>query len=489
MQGSRPLVWILGAALVAGCSPRGKERTDVAVAQTAQAQPQLTVSREVSVEAGLEGLPSTALALDLFPRNAAGSTFLVASDVDLPLDELAEFADQAYLRLSERLGVPPHWHPEPPILVYLASGVDKLLAVEQRLGLPPSAVPGRSFAFRGGFYLQGPVIAVMVADLDGTRRLLAHEIAHLGLSRIVTQPPDLVNEGLAELFGGWMHLGEELDWSDSTSVHWNHERRCRRAVREGTIPTLREIFALDYWTFRADQNNFLYFALGWHFVRFLLEDAHPQVAGRFDLYLDELRSGRTGFEAFRRAYDAPLVESLWRQELARPIAWSPLFNSWSDTNDGFRSAVRARGSAALLHAERPRPDTRFELSFEIDVPVTRLPPDAGVGFVLAHKGPTDFHLLSLLDCGREVALYHHGGAPTQRQYLKRPASDRTSTQLALVIETDGSILLRVDGDDATRFGPIKGVHDGRLGLMLEWHSTDPDSGIEMRFRRVRLAGG
>ncbi|MBI1379560.1 MAG: hypothetical protein GC161_00560 [Planctomycetaceae bacterium] len=405
--------------------------------------------------------------------------------MELPLGELVVFANQAYDRFAERLAILSHLHPRSPTPLYLASGVEKLLAVEKRFGLPSSDLPARSFFFRGGFYAQVPLVAVPAQDVAGTRWLLAHEIAHLALTRVVPEPPDLVNEGLAEVLAGWMHFGPEIELREVRSVHSQFEWRLRRAVEQHNIPPLRHLFALDYWAFRAEQNEFLHYALGWHLVRFLLEDADPAVRGRFDLYLEALRAGQSGWDAFECVYDAPLVEDLWRRELARPLAWSPIFGEWWQTNGGFRSAVRGHASAALLHADRVPSEGPFELSFQVDVPVTELPADTGIGFVLAHQSPKDFHLLSLQDRGREVVLYHARSGREQRRHPRRASNDSSAARITLRIEADGSVLLQVDGDQTAGFGPVKGVHGGQVGLMLERHSLERDSASEIHFRGIR----
>lgn len=495
VQGIRLLVWILGAVLAVGCYRRGEapvaaptpapKPEPLSAPVVAHTTPPATAPATASSTALTVATPA---ALDLFPRCETKGRFLLATDVDLPLGELADFANDAYLRFAGWLGIPADGHPESPVPVYLSSGVDKLFEVERRFGLPPSDASMRSFAFRGGIYPEVPLIVLPVQDHVLARWHLGHEIAHLAVSRVVAEPPDLVNEGLAELLTGWMHFGGQHTLREATSVHWMYERRLRRAVQEGQVPPLRDIFALDYWQFRADEDDFLYFALGWHFVRFLLEDRHPAVAGRFDLYLEELRAGRSGWEGFLFTYDAPQVEDLWRQELARSASWTPLFGSWSDTNGGFRGTARGLGSAALLHDGSPGPDTVFELSYEIDVPVTDLPPDAGIGFVLAHRGPTDYHLLSMVRGGREVVLYHHPSKREKRLYPKRPSNDHSSARVSLRIELDGSILLQVDGDETARFGPVPGARDGQVGLMAECLSTEPSSATEIDFQKIRARG-
>lgn len=482
MHRIRLLLWMGGAALAVGCSPPQAAQTDRAPSASAAASAQAALPPQFSQE---HWTGVVLVAHDLFPRSEAGGRFLVASDVELPLGELVVFANQAYHRFAERLATPSHLHPKWPTPLYIASGMEKLLAVEKRYGLPNSDLPARSFVFRGGFYPQVPLVAIPAQDVVGTRWLLAHEIAHLALSRVVSEPPDLVNEGLAEVLAGWMHFGAELELREVRSVHPQFEWRLRGAAEQHNIPPLRHLFALDYWTFRAEENQVLHYALGWHLVRFLLEDTNPAVLGRFDLYLEALRAGQSGWDAFHCVYDAPLVEDLWRRELARPIAWSPIFGAWSDTNGGFRGAVRGRGSAALLHSDPVPPEGRFELSFEIDVPVTDLPADAGIGFVLAHQSAKDYHLLSLVNRGREAVLYHVRSGREQRRYPRRPSNDSSAARISLRIEADGSILLQVDSDQTARFGPVKGVHGGQVGLMLECLSTEPNSGSEMHFREIR----
>lgn len=471
-----------GVAVAVGCSRPQAGPSDGALPASPAASAEVAPPPQFSQEqwAGV-----VLVAHDLFPRSEVGGRFLVASDVELPLGELVVFANQAYDRFAERLALPSHLHPRSPTPLYLASGMEKLLAVEKRFGLPTSDLPSRSFFFRGGFYPQVPLVAVPAQDVVGTRWLLAHEIAHLALTRVVPEPPDLVNEGLAEVLAGWMHFGAERELSEVRSVHPQYEWRIRRAVEQHNIPPLRQVFALDYWAFRTEESQFLYYALGWHLVRFLLEDTNPAVLGRFDLYLEALRAGQSGWDAFECVYDAPLVEDLWRRELARPLAWSPIFGEWSDTNGGFRGAVRGHASAALLHSDRVPSEGPFELSFQVDVPVTELPADTGIGFVLAHQSPKDYHLLSLQNRGREVVLYHVRSGREQRRHPRRPSNDSSAARISLRIEPDGSILLRVDGDQTARFGPVKGVHGGQVGLMLERHSTEPNSASEIDFRAIR----
>ena len=114
---------------------------------------------------------------------------------------------------------------------------------------------------------------------------------------------------MEQILGEMPHLERE----------WNHERAmlayaCSRAVRVHIIPTLEDLFALNYWDFV--QSERFYHWMSRCLVEVLLhqtnEIAFAELLTRFD-------DSTTGWEVFARSYSVERIERLWWERI-REIA-------------------------------------------------------------------------------------------------------------------------------------------------------------------------
>ena len=471
--------WILtSAAASAGLSDLATGRPAATRAPRAAAAPVVSLQQDSHMG-------------DILPRRARAGSFVLYSDAEIPLDELARLADGARRRMAEWLEIPPRdTGPYRFVPVYLCRDVETIYTVERRRGRPSSDHPGRSFPFRGGFYQDEGFIALEAKHLATVRWNLVHEVGHLVLAQRAPEVPDLVNEGLAELLTQWILESNAATPEDDLAVSPSYLERCRRAVVRSEIPPLRRLLRLDYWEFRDSEKDHLYYALGWHFARFLVTGEHPAVAGRFHALVGELERGRSGWMAFQIVYDADLVERLWREALERPLDWEEATGTWQATADGFRAAVQGKGSAMLIRRPSDGGEGARELSYEVPADVQH---PIAFGFVLNYRDMENFDLLSVREGGREVVLAHwREGAWVDWELIELDGEQRVdSGRLRLRVGLSGEVALFQDEDPVLERRLVPGSPGDGIGLMFELRAEKPeeaDSGERFSFRGVRSVG-
>lgn len=427
---------------------------------------------------------------DLLPRHAVGQRFAVLTDADVDVERIVGLAERFEEWSAGWLGESLGSNAEQPFPIYLCNDDETIYEIERRYQWRTSNHGGRTFEFRGGFYGPPGFIALPVrkfADLDP---VVMHEIAHLVLSRIVDDPPDIVDEGVAEYLPELFRAADGASQPNVTFTRSFRQIRCEQGFEAGEVPPLAQLFDLGYWEFRDEKHENLNYSLGWHLVRFLAESDHEQVTGRFPHFLSHLSSGTPGFEALGAAYDDAPVEQLWRAELQRSTAWSPAFGVWQTVPGGFRSRITSPGSSVLLHDESPTSEGTWELSFECPAEAN-WPPGAVLGFAVACRGDQDYRYIAVRGEDEGVVYSRFlNGEWRSATTLPLAHGALTGGRLSLAIEGDGSMRVRLNGRDLASIPAELEVHEGRCGLMLELPAYGPmESGLEFTFRDVRLSTG
>lgn len=411
---------------------------------------------------------------------------MLATDTQLDLEPLAGVAEHALSVERAWLGLDDGDHGRPPIAIDVCATKESLHSAERARGLPSSDVPNRTFAFRGGCYVEQRVILVPAEDEARMPAAVAHEVAHKVFSELVGGSHDAVDEGLASFAPSWLVdvpcADPELQRIEDAEML---EEADARALRAHPL-SVRELLELGYWDFRADAVNRANFTRARELTRFLVQSREPEVQGRYRRFLDELRRSRAAWPAFERAYDADLVETRFDAWLERRMERSSVFGTWRGEDETVGIAT-GDSSAAFVWARAPALRRPWRVAFACSAEPA---PGVGFGFTVGWKDAENFAYVELRPSKREVACHWRvEGAWARVTIEPLPAASRFEGRtVELAYDAVAKTELRVDGKAVAivDLGPF--ASEGRLGLMTS--QSDPATPARAKssfaFRSIRV---
>lgn len=287
----------LAAALWTGIAPAREPAAPSAYEQrlaAAQAAPAFTfeeIGAEAFDRANLTPRAQAALRLDgLRWSHAQTKHFVLHYERKIFALKVARLAEFLYEHMHAELG-----HPVPRLSgrnhIFVFRSADKWQTFMTQVGLQVE------WAFSA---VEGPVMYLQRAtDRDDSLGVLAHEITHIVLFRLLGQPPPLwLNEGLAQWY-------EEFGYAayKGTRKSWRNVFRGRR----GNMP-LAQLFALN--TYPEDPNEIrAYYEAAKYLTGLLMARFPPE---QMQTFLTDVCAGLSLPDAFKQHYGFENLEALER---------------------------------------------------------------------------------------------------------------------------------------------------------------------------------
>jgi hypothetical protein len=244
---------------------------------------------------------------------------------DLPADEanaLARHLNIMYGEYSRRLARLPVRAQEKLNVMIFQDRIDYQLTLRARFGINPGNSGGIFFVTRSA-----TALAFWTGDLS--RRRVEHVIQHEGFhqfaySRFGDDLPMWVNEGLAELFGEAVVIGDQVLLGQSTPRVINAIKSAIETNSSIPFDQMLSMSSKQWSESLSTDRAALNYHQAWSMIHFLIYGEGGKYVNLFDLYLKHLNNGLPSHEAFKRAFgdDVPGFERLWKQYAlrARPSA-------------------------------------------------------------------------------------------------------------------------------------------------------------------------
>ena len=414
-----------------------------------------------------------------FPYASESAVVSVFADVEQPYAGLRIFAERALHDLREWLGAAHSTSLQPPhYAIYLCRDLETIRQLEEQHGLPRSDPdPLRTFEFRGGFYANVSMIALRCSPREDARWNIAHELSHAAFNEVVGKDCDPINEGLADY-----NAAKILGWPQAQYLF----DAATVAYKNNLIPSLRDLFGLDYWEFRDDRVNWRHMALSWALVRVLLEDESAGIEGRFLKFLATMRS-TDPFGALRLTYDLQTLEQAWRAKIESLTRWTQAAGEWSQDGDALEVTTRG-GSAIRLHRDRPAASTPYEIRIRLKDMNER----TDFGFVIGHVDADNFIVFCIRWAESRVAVCTREGnrwKSTEYVPLKDPPAEWTSDGIQLHCNAEGELLLSYGSRDLARHDLGTNAFKGAVGLFAEprSHSAEEEFRLSCSYADVRFS--
>ena len=184
----------------------------------------------------------------------------------------------------------------------------------------------------GGVFFRAQRGSGLATWVEGQSRLkmyyvLQHEGFHqFADSRIASNLPQWVNEGLAEYFGDALMIKGKLQ---AGKLDRERLERMKRAVDDGAVLSFRELMTMDnrQWMQRVtsgDKASSLMYDMSWS-VCYSLVHGGPRYRAALEQYLTLLNRGADPQQAFEKVFGDSLdtFQKAWEQGLKRmePDAW------------------------------------------------------------------------------------------------------------------------------------------------------------------------
>lgn len=248
-----------------------------------------------------------------FEQRLKTTHFRWATNLPVNLIKLDELAEQAWstahswLRGSEDAVAVP----EAALPIYLCASLPELRAVQNEFRLVRT-----SFFFRpptGGYYPSGPLVAV-IASPRTAPQLVAHEVVHAAVERVLPDCPDPLNEGAAMLLTERL-LGDSASYATLAAERKSARRRGCAALDTEPL-SLQALFSLDYRCFHDTRDGRNYW-LSLELVRVLDRENDARFPGALQGLVRALarRRGAEPFVVFSEVYPLRQVEALWKEQL------------------------------------------------------------------------------------------------------------------------------------------------------------------------------
>lgn len=390
----------------------------------------------------------------VFPHHSRSAAVAIHTDVALDLEGLQELADRTLDRLRGELEVPPERR-RGPYEVYLCADIETVRRLEASHGLPRSdPAPERTFAFRGGFYAQVPMIAVCATATPGTRWLLVHELSHAVFHEAVGRSCDAIDEGLANhsaaaLLGWPASVPTGLGGLDGAS----------------DLPSLGAFFALDYWGFRTEADFDRNYALAYLLVHVLRDDPRPALRDRFTAFLGRARDA-SPWPALLRTYDRVALEGAWHAAIREVSRWSPVFGGWRVVGAGLEGQVDG-GVAIVAGSVGGTPGRGFTLECRLS---PESPRPVHLGFALGIEEGGDYVALFVTPGSSAIGLSTWSDGQWRDlavASLAEPAPEWSADVLHLACDPDGRLVLGFGERTLASFELGERAFRGRAGLFAE----------------------
>ncbi|MBK7641895.1 MAG: hypothetical protein IPJ19_02420 [Planctomycetes bacterium] len=394
----------------------------------------------------------------------------VRTDCEVDVREYADLADRLLPRLREWFA--PERAPDPlapRYTLFLCSSVECMLEVERLSGEPPSDFPGRSFAFRGGFYSRSRMVVAENRPTAWMRASLAHELTHAAFFERVGRNADVFDEGLACLLPDWLLETTSGAPQDQDASDERFETRCGTAVGEARPLRLAWLCGLDYWAFRDEQLDGLGFASSWALMKLLVESREPGIGGHMQALFDDLAAGGKPLEALGRQCDRAQLERRWLECMRGWSVWEAAWGSWRDTGNEWTTTLEGWGSHVLVARSRV-PDKGFELGFTWHTPPTE---GIGLGFVVGLRKGGNLCSIEVREGALRVILCRDGEWQLE-QVTRLPDELVLDCQpVSLRCEPDGRASVRIGSEAFALPGLDADEVDGDCGLAVFRQPTAP----------------
>ena len=224
--------------------------------------------------------------------------FRLLTDARGPVvDGCSRLAGQLERAYAERTGLEPVGEARETILLFDSHGAYLVF----RMRVSPGSVRGAFAAPGRGFV----ALAVGGRESSLVRAMLAHELVHL-LNRRFLGPalPSWIDEGLAEELG-MSRIGEDGSLEPGTLGTIGggsgdvvvvgggqlHLSSVRARMWAGSLPTLRQLVALDRHAFQVEESYQLHYSLSAFWLRYLLSERSPMGAEGFRAFLAAVAAG------------------------------------------------------------------------------------------------------------------------------------------------------------------------------------------------------
>lgn len=250
------------------------------------------------------------------------------------------------------------------------------------------------------------------------------------------------------------------------------------------MPTLESSFGLAYWEFRDDRAQERHYALSWFLVRMLIEDDSPEVAGRFLELLENVRTSRDPWQAFRSTYDVEAVEALMNESLELWTRWTPAFGDWRVDPEAIEVDLKGSESALLLYRNRTWRGVPYELEFKL-----RSKPSGslGLGFALGYVDADDYVILSVRDRKNDVVIAHRGGDEWRSKETVALDLPPDLDGLTLSCDTQGIATVAANGRVLLRHDLGTKAFSGRPGIWVDQRDADDFERMFIEFESITFA--
>lgn len=402
----------------------------------------------------------------LLTREYRGACVDVRTDCDLNPKEYADLGDRVLPRLRRWFGDGQvRTDPSARYTIFLCSSVQCMLEVERLCGEPSSQIPGRTFAYRGGFYPRPRVALIPPGSRRLTCWLVAHELSHAAFFERVGNAADPIDEGLAEVLPDWLLFSNEARPEDHSATYPRYESCCGSAMLRSKVPTLSWLCALDYWGFRDDRIEDLGFASSWVLAKLLVESREPGIEGRVQGLLTNLSRGRSLREALSSEFGWTRIEQRWHEWMSRWAEWEPSWGTWTVEGRDWSTRVATWGSNLLLAHAQPG-NSAFELGFTWHTPSSEY---GEIGFALGMRDEGNLAVLSLNEFQHRVLLEVLRGGELERQSIWLVPNDLKfdCQSIVLTCGPGARAMLRI-GEFSLPLDEVDSESvDGRCGLVAE----------------------
>jgi hypothetical protein len=418
--------------------------------------------------------PAPAARTAAFPYVADSPGLIVSADVEVPVEELRQFGEQALRELRTWLdGGRAHFR-APHYKAYFCAELETMRWLETTYGQPRSdPAPFRTFEYRGGFYEDVDLILLQCQPGDDLRWNLGHELCHAVWEERVGTDCDVLDEGLA------CYAQAKLLGIPQAAYGLDGQ-----PILPAEVPTLAQLFALDYWQFRDATINDRNFVLSWALARLLLEDERPEIAGRFPALLAALQAVPP-WDALVQVYERSMLEPAWREAVERWTTWLPVFGAWSLEAQRFEAKNDEPGSVLLIHRDRPLHARPFRLSAQVDPSTPAL---QEMGFALGFQSSERYYAVSLrLPEGLVVAEHlDEGWGRGHFVPVAELPRDWSTAELVLDVSASGELTLTFGARVLAGCVLGEGAFRGGIGLFAIPAPSDGGRGGSVVYSRVSL---
>lgn len=429
------------------------------------------------------------------PFGAASAHFVFHGDVPIDTARLTWIAEDARARMCAWLGV-ARTLPGDVIHVWILSDPRLVDRVEAACGVDVPAADASRHAFRGRSHVGAGLILLPAWEGAALDWQLVHEIAHLVLGARTGGTPLVIDEGWAELVPSWL-LGTDAEGPERIDARYAlYERRLAQAVLARELPSFERLLNAGATQFQDDAARWLWHAASWQLVKTMVESRDPAVRGRFHGFLGEIAAARSVTEALRTTYDVAALESAWRVSVDAISPWRPLFGDWRCENDALIGSCPPGTSACARSAAILDAGEALDLAFTSSGPWPR---DTAVGFAFDVRGPGQFVYVEVRPGGSDVVLAERrDGAWVQARGLDledrdalASAATGTESRIALGVDPNGTVELRVDGARVARGTLGRAPAGGHVGFVVENCGTAdaPPGAAGAAFHAVDLLRG